>query len=371
MWVVVVFQIALVGSGKIGEMICRFLIDANDYEITLIDACRHQLDRVGEQPRLKKRCLDVKDVGALAQFLDGQFAVISAAPYYLTTPVAQAALRAGVHYLDLTEDIASTRAVCALAERAATAFVPQCGLAPGFVSIVANDIAGRFDELDTLSLRVGALPEYPTNSLSYNLTWSTEGVINEYCEPCLAIVGGKLTSVQPLEQHEEFSLDGITYESFNTSGGLGTLGDTLRGKVRNLNYQTIRYPGHRAIMKTLLQDLRLAERRSVLKDVLEHAVPATYQDVVLVFVTASGTRNGRLLQETYAHKIYSQSVGGQRFAAIQVTTAAGICAILDLLKQGRLPQSGLIRQEHVRLDEFLANRFGSYYRQHDQLNRVA
>lgn len=364
-------RIALIGSGKIGEMICNFLIDSGDYGVTLIDISQNQLDYIQDRPQLDKHCLDITDVNALAETLGGHFAVISAGPYYLTVPVACSAAQAKVHYLDLTEDIASTRSVKALSEAADTAFIPQCGLAPGFISIVANNIAQHFDELDTVSMRVGALPEYPTNSLSYNLTWSTEGVINEYCESCIAIINGELTEVPPLEQCEEFSLDGIMYESFNTSGGLGTLSDTLHGKVRNLNYQTIRYPGHRDIMKTLLQDLRLADRRDVLRDVLEHAVPTTFQDVVLIFVTVSGTKNKRLLQEAYANKIYSRTINGQLFSAIQITTAAGICAMLDLLHEGKLPQAGLIRQEQVCLHDFLANRFGSYYRQHTEQNETA
>ena len=148
----------------------------------------------------------------------GHYAVINAGPFFLTEAVARAAVRSGVHYLDLTEDIASARTVRELAAGADKALIPQCGLAPGFVSIVANDIADRFESLDTLSMRVGALPEYPTNSLSYNLTWSTDGVINEYCEPCAVIVNGQACEVQPLEHLEEFHLDGVSYESFNTFG---------------------------------------------------------------------------------------------------------------------------------------------------------
>ena len=364
-------RIALIGSGNIGEMICNFLIDSGDYDVTLVDVSQKQLDHVPIQPQLDKCCLDVTDIDALANTLAGHFAVLNAGPYYLTDPVARSAAQARIHYLDLTEDIVGARAVKDLSGNAGTAFIPQCGLAPGFISIVANDIAQHFDELDTVSLRVGALPEYPTNSLSYNLTWSTDGVINEYCEPCIAIVNGELTEVPPLEQREEFSLDGVTYESFNTSGGLGTLSDSLHGKVRNLNYQTIRYPGHRDIMKTLLQDLRLADRRGVLKGVLEHALPATFQDVVLIFVTVSGKRSQRLLQETYANKIYSRTINGQPFSAIQITTTAGVCAMLDLLHEGKLSQAGLIRQEQVCLHDFLANRFGSYYQQHPEQNKAA
>jgi saccharopine dehydrogenase-like NADP-dependent oxidoreductase len=270
----------------------------------------------------------------------------------------------GVHYLDLTEDVASTRRVKELAAGAASALIPQCGLAPGFVSIVAADLCRRFDSLHSVRMRVGALPQFPSNALNYNLTWSTDGVINEYCEPCEAIVEGMLRQVPPLAEHEEFSLDGVTYEAFNTSGGLGTLCETLQGKVTHLNYKTIRYPGHAAIMKVLLNDLRLRERRHVLKDLLENAVPVTLQDVVIVFVTVSGQREGRLMQETYAHKVYSQVMDGVLRSAIQVTTAAGICAVLDLLATGQLPARGFVRQEEIALGDFLGNRFGKAYAEH-------
>jgi saccharopine dehydrogenase-like NADP-dependent oxidoreductase len=239
--------------------------------------------------------------------------------------------------------------------------IPQCGLAPGFISIVAADLASRFDRLDSVRMRVGALPAYPSNALNYNLTWNTEGVINEYIEPCEAIVDGRRVEVPALEEREEFALDGVLYEAFNTSGGLGTLCETLEGKVRTLNYRTIRYPGHAAIMKALLHDLRLADRRDVLKDILENAVPATMQDVVIIFVTVAGWREGRLVQETYARKIYSAKIGGHLRSAIQITTASSLVAMLDLLAQGVLPQRGFVKQEEVSLDAFLANRFGAVY----------
>jgi saccharopine dehydrogenase-like NADP-dependent oxidoreductase len=164
-----------------------------------------------------------------------------------------------------------------------------------------------------------------------------------------------------MEEREEFSLDGTRYEAFNTSGGLGTLCETLQGQVRSLNYKTIRYPGHCELMRVLLNDLQLRRRREVLKDILENAVPATLQDVVIVFVTVTGQRNGRHVQDTYARKIYGRTIAGTDRTAIQVTTAAGICAMLDLLVQGHLPAAGFRRQEEVPLSVFLANRFGRVY----------
>ncbi|MEP6874070.1 MAG: saccharopine dehydrogenase family protein [Burkholderiales bacterium] len=359
-------DILVIGGGKIGSVVAALLIDtpeANGYRVTVADRSAATLAQItpGGDARLNTLLLDVADPAQLRNALQGRFAVLSAAPYHLTLQVAQAARDAGVHYLDLTEDVASTRAIRALAEGATTALIPQCGLAPGFISIVAADLARSFDSLDSVRMRVGALPAYPSNALNYNLTWSTEGVINEYCEPCEAIVDGVAREVPALEEREEFSLDGVLYEAFNTSGGLGTLCETLAGKVRTLNYRTIRYPGHAAIMKALLHDLRLKDRRDVLKDILEQALPATMQDVVIVFVTVAGQRGGRLQQETYARKIYSHVLAGQMRSAIQITTASSLCAMLDLLAAGALPQSGFIRQEEVPLPSFLANRFGHVY----------
>jgi saccharopine dehydrogenase-like NADP-dependent oxidoreductase len=356
-------SVVIVGAGKIGSMIAELLVGCGDYQVTVVDRSQQQLDRLETALPVTKVAADITQAEALRKILGGKFAVLSAAPYHATRLIAEAAKDAGAHYLDLTEDVASTRAVKQLAAGARTAFIPQCGLAPGFITIVASDLASRFEKLHDLRMRVGALPKFPSNALNYNLTWSTDGVINEYCEPCEAIVNGQLRETQPLEELEEFALDGILYEAFNTSGGLGTLCETLAGKVRNLNYRTIRYPGHAAIMKALLNDLRLRDRRELLKDILENAVPITLQDVVIVFVTVSGMRNGQLMQETYANKIYSAPVGGRVRSAIQLTTAGGICAVLDMLSSGALPRAGLIRQEEIGLQAFLANRFGRVYAQ--------
>jgi len=364
-------RIVVVGAGKIGVMISAMLLSVEDYEVTIIDASQTQLDLLDDETHLKKVCLDVTDEDHLIAELSQHAAVLSAIPFFMTRVIANAAVKAGIHYLDLTEDVASTETVKALAEKSSHAMIPQCGLAPGFISIVANDVAGTFDDLERIRMCVGALPQYPSNSLNYNLTWSTDGVINEYCEPCVALIDGELTIVPALEHLEHFSLDGINYESFNTSGGLGTLAESLAGKVRNLSYQTIRYPGHRDIMKTLLHDLQLRDRRDLLKDVFENALPATLQDVVLIFVTVSGSKNGQLFQETYANKIYGQEMSGKFYSAIQITTAASICTVLDLLMSNEIPTQGFVRQEEIGLETFLQNRFGRYYRTDKSLHLAA
>lgn len=364
-------KVAVVGAGKIGSTVVDLLVGVGDYEVVLIDQAAGALAHFVGRKHVTTAALAIDDAEALGRRLAGCFAVVNCAPFHLTTVVARAAKAAGAHYLDLTEDVASSRIVRELAADSTTALIPQCGLAPGFITIAAWDLIKHFDQLHDVRLRVGALPRYPSNALNYNLTWSTDGVINEYCEPCEAIVNGKLRETPALEECEEFALDGVTYEAFNTSGGLGTLCLTLDGQVRNLNYKTIRYPGHAAIMKALLNDLNLRNRRDVLKDILENSVPATMQDVVIVFVTVSGMKEGRLMQETYVNKVYAQPVGGEVKSAIQITTAGAICAVLDMLADGSLPQTGFIRQEDIPLPTFLANRFGRYYAPEEASFRAA
>lgn len=354
-------EILLLGAGKIGATITELLASCGDYRVTVADMDQANLDRLPQYPNVQSLILDVTDADQLQAAMAGKFATLSACPYQLNRYLAEAAAATGVHYLDLTEDVASTKLVKSLAQTANCALIPQCGLAPGFITIAAYELAMQFDKLENVHMRVGALPKYPSNALKYNLTWSTDGLINEYCQPCEAIVEGELMQVPPLEELESFSLDGIAYEAFNTSGGLGTLCETLAGKVNNLNYRSVRYPGHRDIMKLLLQDLRLIDNQALLKEIFEAAIPFTYQDVVLVFINVTGLKNGKLVQESYANKIYSQTISGKQWSAIQVTTAAGICGVLDLLAEGKLPQKGFVRQEDVSYDDFINNRFGQYY----------
>jgi len=351
-------NIAVVGCGKVGRTIVELLAATGDYRICALDPAEDALGAVATHPQVLRH---VMQPGSLARQLAGQFAVLNAAPFHATREVAAAAVAAGVHYLDLTEDVESTRAVQSLAAGARTAFVPQCGLAPGFVSILGMDLAARFDVLDSLRLRVGALPQYPSNALGYNLTWSVEGVINEYLRGCEAICEGRRVVMPALEGIEQFSLEGITYEAFNTSGGLGSLCDTLAGRVQTLNYRTIRYPGHRDIMKLLLKDLRLAEKPQQLRQILEFALPGTDQDVVVIFATAIGQREGRHWQESRAIRVPAQAFAGRWRTAIALTTAASVCATLEMLASGDLGGPGLVRQESIPLERFLANRFGAVY----------
>ncbi len=363
-------RVTLLGAGHIGQTIARLLAGCGDYQVTVVDRSPEALALVAPVAGVRTALVETSDAGALRAALQGQDAVVNALPYHLATLAATQARAAGVHYFDLTEDVAATRAIKQLAEGASTVFMPQCGLAPGFIGIVAHHLAQGFDTLQEVKMRVGALPAFPTNALKYNLTWSVDGLINEYCHPCEAIRDGQNIEVLPLEGLEHFSLDGTEYEAFNTSGGLGTLCETLAGRVQALDYKSVRYPGHRALMKLLLEELQLKSDQETLKAIMRRSIPSTMQDVVLVFVTVSGMKKGSLVQEVFARKIFADRDERAPQSAIQITTAAGICGVLDLFREGKLPQRGFVRQEQVRLPDFLANRFGSAYQQSRQVESI-
>ena len=354
------WDVLIVGAGKIGRMVGVVLSEAAEFDVTIADANQSMLDQVSALG-LKTIKVDVSNETEMFAALDGKNAVLSAAPYFLTPAIASAAKKAGTHYFDLTEDVKSTKFVMDLAKDADSAFMPQCGLAPGFVGIAGYHLAKQFDSIEDLSMRVGALPRYPTNALKYNLTWSTEGLVNEYCNPCEALVDGELKEVAPLENLENFTLDGVDLEAFNTSGGLGTLCDTLAGRAQNVSYRSIRYPGHRDILNILLNDLKLNKRQDLMCEIFENGLPRTRQDQVTVFCTATGMIDGQFEERSFVNVSHAMEVAGRDWSAIQITTAAGVTAAMDLMRQGKLPQSGFVRQEQINLDEFLDNRFGALY----------
>ena len=368
-------NVVVLGSGRIGGLVVAMLASTGDYAVTAVDrdlmtATKATLDVDGQpMPHTRADRASFSDPEELSKVLAGADYVVSCAPYYCNVCIAEVAKARGVHYLDLTEDVETTASIKRLAEGANVAFIPQCGLAPGFISIAANSVTQQFHDLESVKMRVGALPLYPHNRLKYNLTWSTEGLINEYGNACEAIVDGVKTVLPPLQGYETFVIDGVDYEAFNTSGGVGTLAETLAGNVRDLNYKTIRYPGHRDIIALLLFDFHLNDDRETLKRVFERALPHTNQDVVVVFVTVTGTIDGVYSQRSYARKIYHDELYGRSWGAIQITTAAAICTVVDLHREGKTPAAGFVRQEEVDYDDFIGNRFGRLYDK-DLINAV-
>ncbi len=359
-------EILVLGAGKIGALISGLLAESGDYRVQLADSVAGSAENVvkaHDLDNIEAFTLDATDEKALTAHVREQkpVAVVSGLPYYCNVGVANVARAEGLHYFDLTEDVEVTKAVRKLAEGAETVFVPQCGLAPGFISIAANELIQHFDELRSVKLRVGALPQHPNNVLKYSLTWSTDGIINEYGNVCQSIINGEEIDVLPLEGLEEIEIDGTLYEAFNTSGGLGSLAETYDERVQTMNYKTIRYPGHCEQMRLLMNGLKLNYDRATLKRILENAIPQTLQDVVIVYAAVTGLQDGELREENYVNKVYPEVVAGRLWSAIQITTAAGICSVLDRILQDPESHKGFIAQEEFSLKNILENRFGQYY----------
>ena len=349
--------ILILGAGKIGTTIADMLAELHGLPVTLAD----RQPPADNDPLVTHLQLDIQNNAALVKALRKHSLVINALPFFCAARIATAAAQHGVHYFDLTEDVAATRAIRALAPQARAVLMPQCGLAPGVIGMLGGHLAGQFDELHDLQLRVGALTRHATNALRYHFTWSIDGLINEYCNPCDAIVNGQPVQVQPLEGLESWNLDGQLFEAFNTSGGLGTLCETLQGRVHNLSYKTLRHPGHRDAMHLLLHGLRLIERRDLLRQVLEGAVPHSRDDMVVIAATATGLRSSRLEQETRTVRIYGARLRGRQRTAIELTTAAGMLGAVELFATSQLPQHGFVRQEQCALSALLATRVGHYF----------
>jgi saccharopine dehydrogenase-like NADP-dependent oxidoreductase len=358
--------VLVLGAGKIGSLITCLLADCEDYEVYLGNLNLEAADNLIKTLNLTNVTtlrVDAQNETQLVEAItkSNAHAIISSLPFYCNPIVADVAARSAVHYFDLTEDVEVTKHVKKVSENKTNAFMPQCGLAPGFISIAAHAVMENFDEIHTVKMRVGALPVNPNNALKYSLTWSTDGLINEYGNLCYGIKDNELTTLLPLEGYETITLDGVLYEAFNTSGGLGTLADTYAGKVQDMNYKTLRYPGHCKQIKLLMEDLKLNQDRDTLKRILENAIPKTLQDVVLIYVAVSGIKEGDLFEENYVKKVYPAEISNKLWSSIQVTTAAGVCSVFDIIMQDSSEYHGFVTQESIELDSVINNRFGKYF----------
>ena len=307
------------------------------------------------------RGADFTGAAAFRKALDGQEAVLSCLPYAFNKSVASAAHALGIHYFDLTEDVPTTRHISALAAGAKGVMAPQCGLAPGFVAIVAARLAHEFERVRSIRLRVGALPQHPTGMLGYAFNWSPEGVVNEYLNDCEVIEEGVRKTSSAMEWLETVYIDSVRLEAFTTSGGIGTMCETYAGRVDNLDYKTLRYPGHAALMNFFFHELLMREDRDAAGRVLTYAKPPVDDDVVYVHVAAEGWANGRLSRREFVRAYYPVEIRGRLRSAIAWTTAGSAAAVIEMVASGAWPQQGFLKQESVPLESFLATRFGRLY----------
>ncbi len=347
--------IAVFGLGKVGLLAARLLDQAG----FIVEA--HDLVEPRESSSFDAHTTDVTDTVRLDAALSSVDAVLSCLPYHCNRELADAAHRHGVHYFDLTEDVPTTRHIRELATTATAVMAPQCGLAPGFVGIVAAGQAARFERCRSIRMRVGALPQHPTGLLGYAFNWSPEGVVNEYLNDCEVIEEGVHKWVSPMEWKETIYVHGTKLEAFTTSGGLGTMCESFLGEVENLDYKTMRYPGHMDLMNFFFHELLMRERRELAGDILTNAKPPVDEDVVHVHVASEGTIAGKLSRLEYVRSFRPRDVGDTRATAIAWTTAASVASVIEMVDDGTLPARGFLKQESIPFPAFRATTTGRLF----------
>ena len=343
--------LAIIGAGRIGLAVKKLLKDDFDIKIgdTRVAAETHGISGID--------FVDASDLKMLSSYLDYSDVVLSAVNYKFSRDILQLALKKGKHYVDLTEDVETTKWIQEFTIQEQTvSIIPQCGLAPGAINIIGGHLASQFEKPVSLKLRVGALPLYSANRMSYYLSWNTAGLLNEYVNMCDAIVDRTRMKVKPLEGVEKIIIDGTEYEAFNTSGGVGTLTDTYWLKINNLDYKTIRYPGHVDYLRFMFEDLGLKNNIELANDIFNQNVPTTTDDVVIFFVKATGYNNGDLTEKNWVCKIY----GKDGMTAIERATASGVAEVLCMLKDEKL-KPGFVKQEDIPFETFINGKFGAIY----------
>ncbi len=347
-------KILVVGMGKVGSLVGTLL--HKRFDVTGLDK-----QKPAKTLPFETFLGDVNDIQFLEKTLQNFDAVVSAMPYNLNLPIAETAYKLGLHYFDLTEDVPTTTAIRKMAETSRAVMAPQCGLAPGLIGIIGADLAKRFTKLRDIELRVGALPRYPNGLLGYSFTWSPAGVINEYINDAEAIHNGERKMVSSLDGIEHINIEGQEFEAFSTSGGLGTMCETYLGKVDTLNYKTIRYPGHAQLMKFLLYELVLKEKRELTEQILTEAKPPVKEDVVYVYAVVEGWQGNELAREEFYRAYHPIEIDGVHWRAISWTTAASVAAVVEMVADGKLAQKGFIKQEEISFEAFLGTTNGSYF----------
>ena len=286
----------------------------------------------------------------------------AAAPF-----VARLALEHKLHYVNLTEHVAETEEIMELAKDADTAFALQTGLAPGFINVVAMSLFEDFcedfgvDRVERIKMRVGALTVHAQAPHFYGFTWSPAGVATEYLEPAVVVRDFETTRRPSLSERESLIIDGVVYEEDLTSGGAADLPQALAGKVRHLDYKTLRYPGHYGWVQGQAASLEgeTEERIQALQEIMEREIPRVENDRVVVYASVEGDDERgipRLREEV--HQVHPVELGGVRLRAIQTSTAAPMVEVAHMLLDGGY--RGPVLQSQIDAHDFMRGNFVSF-----------
>jgi len=366
-------KIFIAGSGGIGQAAGLILSESYEVnaEIYLGDISQEAIDSgikfisegCGHLSKLHGILMPMNDTNeALDAALTDCDVILDCLPGSQAPRMARLAVKHGCHYANLTEYIAETNEIKEIAKDADTGFILQTGLAPGFINVLANQLFQDFqevhgvDKVDHISMKVGALSAHAQAPHFYAFTWSPIGVATEYMKDAVVVEDYKTKAIPALSGNETIIIDNITYEDNYTSGGAADLPEAFEGRVRDLDYKTIRYPGHYQWVKEQIKDLTGDDKIKVLEKTMLDQIPSVEEDVVIVYASVKGKDSHgvlRMMEKSYTVK--PSMVGDKMLRAIQTTTAGPLCEAAYLLLKGAL--KGVVLQSQIPAREFLNGPF--------------
>jgi lysine 6-dehydrogenase len=356
-------QVALLGSGMMGKAIA-FDLEKNE-KIDKILVCDIDLSHAREvadfvrSEKIVPTWADVRDRWGTKEAIEGSKVIISAIHHQFNLELSKLAIELGADFVDLGGNSSVVSKQLGLNEEAKSkgvTIIPDTGLAPGLIQVLTSYGASKFDELDDIHLRVGGLPQNPEPPLNYRIAFSVEGLINEYIEDAIVIRDGKIQNVHSLTEIEELSFPEPfqRLEAFQTSGGTSTLPTTFYGKVKNLDYKTIRYPGHGELFRTLRslgffssETMTVGQSKIIPRHltgrILEQTLGFDDKDVVLVSVSFRGKIGGKQKKLTYRMIDYYDEETG--LTAMMRSTGFPTSIIAQMLLEGKIRHKGVVPQE--------------------------
>lgn len=358
-------KILVLGAGRMGYG-AAYDLAFNSPEVTGITVADQDLEKAVDlanrlgSPLVTALQLDVSDREKTVALMEKHDSAISCVNYWYNLDLSNIAIETNTNFCDLGGNNSIVDAQLSLDKEAKIAdinIIPDCGLAPGMVSVLAMHGAKRFDELDEIHIRVGGLPQHPKTSLEYQLVFSVEGLINEYVEKARVIRDGEIIEIDSMTECESLSFDGFPeLEAFQTSGGTSTLPDTFFGKVKQLDYKTIRYTGHCDKFKTMI-DLGLCSSEEIVVDgkhikprrvfgkLLTKYLPADEPDYVLVRLEFAGKKDGET--KRLRLDIVDKQDEATGLSAMMRTTSFPASIIAQMMAKGEVAKRGATPQEKV------------------------
>jgi lysine 6-dehydrogenase len=366
-------KILVLGAGRMGHGAVYDLAHNSPQveQITVADFDLKKAEAVAEAvgtSKIDARHVDVSTYADAVELMGDHDAAISCVNYWYNAHLSHAAIETKTNFCDLGGNnyvVDEQLALDAEAKNAGINIIPDCGLAPGMVSVLAMHGAQRFDEIEEIHIRVGGLPQDPQPPLNYQLVFSVEGLINEYVEVARVIRAGQITEVESMTEVESLSFpDFPPLEAFQTSGGTSTLPDTFLGKVKTLDYKTIRYAGHCEKFKAMIGlglcnseeievDGAALRPRRVFGKLLQRHLPADGPDYVLVRLDFAGQRNG--VKSGLRYDIVDKFDPQTNLSAMMRATAFPASIIAQMMAAGDVEMRGATPQEKaIHPEKFVA-----------------